>query len=406
MRSALVLALMLFFVFLFTSCTLSNQVEYFDGLDGYILLEMTECYENIEVEVESAAPYCETIGSFSTFQISHEITLNITYVTEDFLDEFESFSKFIDTGSFEIAFITNTPFRDFRLIAVDGAEIEFVVCDELYFLDELSPDTPFVTTWNARGSMPHRGISFVDENDVVRYFAFHYDARGDYNYFRIQEFAVEIGDYFIAFDKIIQQAEPWQRAYISLLLDYSMKSVGYMLCIYSPYGYRPSDELGGVFLLHDINNDGIPELIVRDRAHFTTYFAVYTFVNDKLYPLEATYFYDYATMFFVPRGGIGLGMESNEGVFNSATLLTIDGSKLIPKVSLARGEGFGDVFNETWEDSRIWWSINGVEVSEEEHDEAYANLFDDLQYRQWVWGYWGYEITDSNIYRKFISFGD
>ena len=36
--------------------------------------------------------------------------------------------------------------------------------------------------------MPNRGISIVDENNVARYFAFHYDASGR-NAFWLGEFA-------------------------------------------------------------------------------------------------------------------------------------------------------------------------------------------------------------------------
>ena len=189
MKKALFRTVLLSAVFLFSACVLDNPVEYYYvPPDEYIIAESCEDCESVEIEPDAIVSYYELADSLSTFQISEGITLSIIYVTRDFLTEFESYSKFIDTGSFEIAFITSIPLRDFRLIKIDGAEIEFVVVEELYFLDELLPDTPFVTTWNARGSMPHRGISFVDENDAVRYFAFHYCARGGYDYFRIQEF--------------------------------------------------------------------------------------------------------------------------------------------------------------------------------------------------------------------------
>ena len=91
--------------------------------------------------------------------------------------------------------MTNIPVANFRYIEINGAEIEFIVEEDLFVIDELVPFQPFVVHWMARGSMPHRGFAFDDENGISRYFMFHYDARG-YTAFRFGEFYgdLTIGD--------------------------------------------------------------------------------------------------------------------------------------------------------------------------------------------------------------------
>ena len=181
MKSTVIKIFIMLTALLLSAC--NNQLAYQPEADELIFAE------------EAELSYVEDIAeqSISTFQVSYEIQLSIVFVTDEFLCSYESFSKFDEEHSDEfsqrIAFMVNVPVSNFRFIEIDGAEIEFIVRDELHVLDELLPEKPFVATWHARGSMPHRGISFADENNVTRYFAFHYDARGyPYDYFRLQEF--------------------------------------------------------------------------------------------------------------------------------------------------------------------------------------------------------------------------
>jgi len=188
---------------------------------------------------------------------------------------------------------------------------------------------------------------------------------------------------------------PWQEAYATLLRDYAMQVLGYSHC--GTWSNQP----GGSFILHDIDADGVPELIVVDRFHFSTYFAVYTFENNSVIPIEAEYFYDYGTSFFALSGGRpGIGMESNEGVWNSAATLVIEGYRLVPEVRLQRGEGIREELGETWEDFRIWWRINDTEVTEANHDEMYYQIFGHWHEREQIYGH---EITEDNI--RDIIFG-
>jgi len=177
-----------------------------------------------------------------------------------------------------------------------------------------------------------------------------------------------VDDEDVADDKYMPtvQFEAWQEAYAELLRDYATRSIGEH---YGISGERePNPPGGGEFMLFDIDGDGVPELIVVDRFHFTTYVAAYTFI-DGLQSIEVGYFYDYGTMFSPPFDGRpGLAMESNEGIWNSAAILVIEDGRLVPQIRLHRGENSeGD-----WE---VQWHINDELVTEEEHDRLYNELF-------------------------------
>jgi len=133
--------------------------------------------------------YLELYEQSSTFQATDEIKISIAFVTDAFISEFDSVIKF-DCGYTDeqrIAFIPNMPVNNFRFIEINGADIEYIVERDIYTLDTLLSEEPLVVAWMPRGSSPHRGIAFEDENDETRYFVFHYDARG-YDWFRFAEF--------------------------------------------------------------------------------------------------------------------------------------------------------------------------------------------------------------------------
>ena len=167
----------------------------------------------------------------------------------------------------------------------------------------------------------------------------------------------------------------WQEAYASLLKSY--------IAVWG--------DVSGNFILFDIDGNGIPELIVRDRKHFTTYFSAYTFADGIVIPLESEYFYDYATNFFPVMGNIsGLGMSSNEGVWDSVALLVINEYRLVPEVSLRRGK----------DENGIWWRLNGADITEEEHTDILNNLFGALGERQ---NFWGQTLNEAAIYSELLS---
>jgi len=129
--------------------------------------------------------------NYTTVHASSEISITIAHVTDELLAQYSDFIEFSYRGrnpqTDGIAFISNVAVRNFRYIRINGAEIEFIVEEDLFILDELSPNVPFLVDWAAMGSMAYGGFAFDDEDGVTRYFGFNYDARG-YTAFRIREF--------------------------------------------------------------------------------------------------------------------------------------------------------------------------------------------------------------------------
>lgn len=108
---------------------------------------------------------------------TEEALVSVDYASDELLSEYDSFSEFIefeDEGFQKIIFTTNIAVKDFRFIEVgykdDDIDFTFFENDVLYSLEELSPAKPFVVTWMEQGTIPHRGISFIDETGATRYF--------------------------------------------------------------------------------------------------------------------------------------------------------------------------------------------------------------------------------------------
>jgi len=94
------------------------------------------------------------------------------------LGDADFYHEFIESEEIpqRIVFKTDTPVEDFRFLALKMTEdgSDFIVESTLYQLDELTPKEPFVVSWWVLSTAQiHRGISFVDEDGVTRYFAFH-----------------------------------------------------------------------------------------------------------------------------------------------------------------------------------------------------------------------------------------
>jgi hypothetical protein len=115
-----------------------------------------------------------------------EVTPTVEVVTEDVLSRFSGYSEFVEfdeDGYQKIVITVNGAVTDFKWIEVaaqdDGAGGITYETAELYALDELTPDKPFVVTWMEWGLLPHRGISFTDADGTVRRFYVVADATGE-----------------------------------------------------------------------------------------------------------------------------------------------------------------------------------------------------------------------------------
>jgi len=162
-----------------------------------ILFLLAACGKEYKETAQDAATIEELTEEFlyildyTTISVSDEIQLTIAYVTDGLLARHNNFIEFSYRGRSPheggIAFIPNVPVRNFRYIRINGAEIQFIVEEDLFLLDELRPEKPLLVDWFAMGSGAYGGFAFDDESGTTRYFGFNYCAAG-FTAFRWKEF--------------------------------------------------------------------------------------------------------------------------------------------------------------------------------------------------------------------------
>ena len=96
-------------------------------------------------------------------------------------------------GGDRLVIWANSPLRNFALISLSneiaGENFIFVPGDTFALLNELSPGTGFViNSYISAGTLPLSGITFIDENNVQRYFLLVQDQSDDFEAYRLIEF--------------------------------------------------------------------------------------------------------------------------------------------------------------------------------------------------------------------------
>jgi len=122
-----------------------------------------ESHEYQELPNYYAANYEDEVDS---------VNLQIQRVTDELrLETYHEFVEFADQP--RIAITTDTPLRHFTFVELDfdffeSDNMRVIILDSV---DELSPETPFVVTWQPLGMVPHRGIFFTERNEYAGNFA-------------------------------------------------------------------------------------------------------------------------------------------------------------------------------------------------------------------------------------------
>jgi len=118
----------------------------------------------------------ELISDTGLFLWDGKITVQIA--NNEILNKYHFFEEFSDHNASQrqkIVFTTTTAVRDFRYISirlVDDEQGRMNIHEDgtEYLIDEFLPGRPFVVNWMEAGSMPHRAISYIDENNTLKYF--------------------------------------------------------------------------------------------------------------------------------------------------------------------------------------------------------------------------------------------
>ena len=172
MKHKLIILLLLSAILLLAACDNgSTETVMYEPLSE----DESHVHVKEEPSLEEEIDY-DNIPNYTTIQATDEIQITIAYVTDELLSQYESFDMFylyVDSQADDgIAFIPNVPVLNFRYIKINGAEVMFIVEEDLLALDVLLPETPLLVDWTATGSMAYGGFAFEDENGLIRYFAF------------------------------------------------------------------------------------------------------------------------------------------------------------------------------------------------------------------------------------------
>ena len=184
---------------------------------------------------------------------------------------------------------------------------------------------------------------------------------------------------------IVEVVEKWQKAYATLLREYATRPV--------PHGYYYFHRS---FILYDINKDGIPELIITRISTGISGESIYTFTDGEVVPLTfRDDFFAYYTIMSRPDNQSGIIIFA----YGYMTLMQIDETSMFAEIHL-----LSPLFKE--DDWR--WYINGVEVTEDEHNEMVDFIMVGRNMFSWYTHYhyhiWPYAITETNIQSVVLDF--
>lgn len=117
----------------------------------------------------------------SSIDITHPVDAIVTvdYASDDLLANTNSYDKVIidlSEAQTKIVFTTDNTVKDFKYLEVLLTDCVddtcyFDIVEELYSMSELRPERPLVIGMEFIGSIPNRGISFIDETGIRRYFS-------------------------------------------------------------------------------------------------------------------------------------------------------------------------------------------------------------------------------------------
>ena len=109
-------------------------------------------------------PHCYLQENATTIPINHQLDITIAHTTP---------------ALGEVAFIPSATVYNFRYLRICGAEIQFVVKEELFAVDTLSPHNPLRVNWFAAGSGAYGGFAFDDQYGTTWHIGFNYCAIGE-----------------------------------------------------------------------------------------------------------------------------------------------------------------------------------------------------------------------------------
>jgi len=120
---------------------------------------------------------CDTDTAAATSVESEKVLVSFSFIDEAGLKNYADYDLFTENGDWrKIAFTSVLPAKDFSWLSISFAEdpdFTYKIDEELYSIKELSPQKPFVVTWQEVGIFAHRGFSYRDESGQKQYYSLH-----------------------------------------------------------------------------------------------------------------------------------------------------------------------------------------------------------------------------------------
>jgi len=169
--------------------------------DKAVSIELSEEEALEKIEVLSSEPVAIELIPFSEYPQwrldqglaqsptdtahSAEAIVTADYANDAFLADTNSYDEVIidlSEAQTRIVFTANATVKDFKYLEIlltDCIDDKcfFDIVEELYSTDSLRPERPLVIGMEFIGSIPNRGISFMDETGTIRYFSINQSGR-------------------------------------------------------------------------------------------------------------------------------------------------------------------------------------------------------------------------------------
>jgi len=103
--------------------------------------------------------------------------ISIYSATDELLAGYDEYLdlSWVEEGQMRLAFTSSVLVRNFSIIELSYEDSELYPGRAIIAQKELLPSRPLIVSWLEQGAVSNRGISFVDEGGVTRYFVLETD---------------------------------------------------------------------------------------------------------------------------------------------------------------------------------------------------------------------------------------
>ena len=143
---------------------------------------------NISADPPSSEPPNTTEPSIEIEeQIDHELSVDIRDGREEDLEKGACWQYTADEDGIYLVIFPDDTVYSFKFVAVHVEEgLQYLIDEELYSIEELTPDKPFLVKMQFVGLFPTYGIVFEDQNNHERFYTINAKGTGreeSYPYF-------------------------------------------------------------------------------------------------------------------------------------------------------------------------------------------------------------------------------